>query len=311
MTGVPPAWATVWGQDRFGVFAGFEVGGVEYRLRWIEGGRFVMGSPKGEAGRFDSKAYDETQHEVEVSGFWLGETVVTQALWQAITGDNPSRFRSPERPVENVSYNDCEEMLRRLNAMPGLEMRLPTEAQWEFACRAGTTTATYAGDLEILGERNAPILDAIAWYGGNSGEGFELDSGEGTSNWPEKQYPHSKAGSRPVALKVPNDLGLYDMLGNVWEWCADWLGEYSKEFQRNPTGPSNGVNRVFRGGSWHNRARYVRAADRNGSPPDFRSGNLGVRLSRGQGELLGAEPLAGPEDPRVRARGARGRLVPE
>ena len=187
-------------------------------MRWIPPGRFLMGSLEDEAGRYD---WEGPQHEVTIArGFWLFDTPCTQALWQAVMdGDNPSRFQSPDRPVENVSWNDVQEFLTRINKkVSGLDLVLPSEAQWEYACRAGTTTALYTGEIEILGERNAPALDPITWYGGNSGVGFELDNGYDSGDWPKKQYDHKRAGTRPVGLKAANPWGgLSDMLGNVWE----------------------------------------------------------------------------------------------
>jgi len=281
--GHPPAWASEWGQDRRGVFVAFTVGDQTQRLRWIPPGRFLMGSPDSEGGRWDDEG---PQHEVTLtSGFWLGETPCTQALWEAVTGKNPSRFRSPDRPVETVTWNDCQEFLEALNRhVLGLDARFPNEAEWEYACRAGTETSTYAGELEILGESNAPLLDGIAWYGGNSGIDFELKNGLDSSNWAEKQYPHTKAGTHPVAQKEPNAWGLYDMLGNVREWCFDWYGLYDEEPVQNPRGSAEGSRRVYRGGSWISDARNVRAASRNASDPGYRHDRLGFRLARGQGE---------------------------
>lgn len=307
MHGAPPDWASSWGQDRFGVFAGFALEGVEVRMRWIEGGRFVMGSPEDEEGRYGSWGLrGERQHEVTVSGFWLGETPVTQQLWQVATGNNPSRFQSHDRPVEQVGWHDCVDFMDQVNQrVPGLALRLPTEAEWEYACRAGTATATYGGDLTIVGERSAPVLDAIAWHGGNSGVGFELSSGYNSSGWRETRFPRNKSGTHPVARKLPNDFGLYDMLGNVCEWCEDWLAPYPIGRQHNPRGPKRGVDRVLRGGSWFHRARDLRAAARDGVTPDFRVGSIGVRLAQGHGEP-GAEPQSSPSPP-ARARGTRAR----
>ena len=171
--GLPEPWAAEWGWDHFGVFVGFGIGGVVRRMRWVPVGSFTMGSPAEETGRFEDEG---PQHEVEIGqGFWLGETPVTQALWKAVMGNNPSRFKSPDRPVEQVSWQDCQEFCKKLNErVPGLDARLPSEAEWEYACRAGTTTATWLGDLQILGKNNAPLLDAITWYGGNCGS---------TSSW--------------------------------------------------------------------------------------------------------------------------------
>jgi formylglycine-generating enzyme required for sulfatase activity len=147
-----------------------------------------MGSPAGEAGRWDDR--EGPQHEVHIRrGLWLAETPVTQALWVAVMGTNPSRFVSPDRPVEQVSWDDCQGFIEKLNGLvPGLDARLPTEAEWEYACRADTTTATWMGDLDIRGDNDAPLLDGIAWYGGNSGQGFELADGHDSTKWPSKQY---------------------------------------------------------------------------------------------------------------------------
>src|SRR3954462_12376624 len=199
-----------------------------------------------------------------------------------VMGDNPSGFRSPDRPVEQVSWEEVQEFLRRIEErVPGLA--LPTEAQWEYACRAGTQTATYAGDLEILGCNNAPLLDTIAWYSGNSGVGFELDNGVDSSSWSEKQYPHNRAGTRPVKLKAPNAWGLYDMLGNVREWCADGKRPYGSQDVTDPVGPTwVGAYRVIRGGSWLIDARVARAAFRYDSDPANRGDFLGFRCARVQ-----------------------------
>ncbi|MEM8993761.1 MAG: formylglycine-generating enzyme family protein, partial [Acidobacteriota bacterium] len=166
--GYPPTWASAWGQDRCGVWVEVEVGPVVQRLRWIPGGVFWMGSPDDEAGRAD---WEWPRHQVELAeGFWLADTPCTQELWQEVMGSNPSEFISPRRPVESISWDDCQQFLASLNErIPGLAAQLPTEAQWERACRAGTETPNWVGDLEVLGENNAPLLDSIAWYGGNSG----------------------------------------------------------------------------------------------------------------------------------------------
>lgn len=279
--GEPPAWASLWGEDRFGVFAGFGVGRVEQRMRWIPPGTFWMGSPADEEGRDD----DEERHEVTLTrGYWLADTPCTQALWQEVTGGNPSEFPSPERPVERVSWEDVQEFLAQLERrIPGLLPRLPSEAEWESACRAATTRATYGGELEIVGVNHAPGLDAIAWYAGNSGVDLDLGKeGRDSSGWPEKQYPHRTAATRKVATKAPNPWGLYDMLGNVWEWCGDWYGPYGTGSVIDPAGPDQGSVRVIRGGSWGSLARVVRAAYRDFVPPSDRWVALGFRLARGQ-----------------------------
>ena len=249
-----------------------------------------MGSPESEAGRWDREG---PQHEVVLTeGYWLAETPCTQMLWEAVTGENPSDFQSPARPVEQVSWEQCQGFLAAVKGrFPGLRLRLPSEAEWEYACRAGTETATWEGDPKYPGVNNAPLLDGIAWYAGNSGVDFDLSEGFDSSGWKEKQYPHEVCGTREVKLKAANPWGLYDMLGNVWEWCSDWYGPYSEEPQTDPLGPDKGSYRVVRGGSWGYLARNVRAACRDGSAPVERDGLLGFRLARGQeqGELE-AEP---------------------
>lgn len=273
-TGIPPSWATEWGQDEYGVFVAFAVGGATQRLRWIPPGTFVMGSPEGEAGRDSGEG---PQHEVTLTrGFWLGETPVTQALWQAVMGSNPSRFVDPERPVERVSWNEAQTFLGTISPhLAGSKPQLPNEPEWEYACRAGTSWATWKGDLVIHGLSNAPVLDAIAWYSGNCGLGFELQDGEEPSGWRGKQYEYAKAGSRRVGLKVPNPWGLYDMLGNVWEWCE---GD-ARRTPRSDLHPSVFERKAIRGGAWSSRARSVRAASRLDNFPTERYDNLGFRLA--------------------------------
>ncbi|MBF0371645.1 MAG: formylglycine-generating enzyme family protein, partial [Magnetococcales bacterium] len=190
---IRPSWADAMGRDRHGLWGEFVVGEARQKLRWIPPGRFTMGSPEDEPGRFDREG---PRHEVVIGqGYWLFDTPCTQALWQAVMGENPSKFQTPDRPVEQVSWDDVQEFINRINErVSGLELTLPSESQWEYACRAGSTTALYSGAIEILGERNAPALDPIAWYGGNSGVDFDLDNGWDSSDWSEKQYPHEKAG---------------------------------------------------------------------------------------------------------------------
>ncbi len=215
-----PEWASAIGRDKYGLWAEFTIdrsvdeqiptqtppsrfAPIRQRLRWIPPGRFMMGSPEDEEGRTD---WEQLPHEVAIDeGFWMFATPCTQALWEAIMGANPSLFQSPDRPVERVSEGDCDSFARKLSERIGLTLALPSESQWEFACRAGTSTSTYAGPLEIKGENNAPILDAIAWYGGNSGHEFDLANGVDASARPEKQYPFDKAGTRssPKRERIP------------------------------------------------------------------------------------------------------------
>jgi formylglycine-generating enzyme required for sulfatase activity len=280
-------WAAAAGRDRYGLWAAFEVSGVQQRLRWIPPGRFLMGSLPTEAERYEDEG---PQHWVTLTkGYWLGETPATQALWRAVMKSNPSRFVSDDRPVEWVSWDNCQEFLERLNRLlDGFVTRLPTEAEWERACRAGTTTATWVGDLTLRGVNDAPELDTIAWYGGNSGVDFELDSGWDSTGWPEKQHPHTRAGSHPVGRRQANPYGLHDMLGNVYEWCRDaakgW-GQpnlHTSESVEDPVLNDLGWYRVTRGGSWHSYARSVRAARRHASARDDSDVTLGFRLAGGQ-----------------------------
>jgi formylglycine-generating enzyme required for sulfatase activity len=273
--GIPPAWAWEWGEDRYDPWCMFRVKGVGQRLRWISPGRFMMGSPPEEVGRIVS-ANEGPQRTMRIpEGFWLFETPCTQALWEAVMGENPSRFRSPTRPVEQVSWNDCQAFVERLNGMlEGLVLSLPSETQWEYACRAGTTSATYAGDLEILGENNAPLLDGIAWYGGNCGVDYELAEGFDISSYPEKQYDLKTGGTHPVGGKAPNAWGLFDMLGNVWQWCLDEHRGDSHVLRR--VGSAS-THRIVRGAAWSVPARYVRAAFRDWLDPAIGANYLGFR----------------------------------
>ncbi|MDS4030089.1 MAG: formylglycine-generating enzyme family protein [Candidatus Contendobacter sp.] len=291
-----PEWASAIGRDRFGLWCEIAVepkrGGepVIQRLRWIPLGRFWMGSPeeetRGLAKDDDERKWFERErprHLVTLTeGYWLFDTPCTQALWEAVMEKNPSRFQSPTRPVERVSWHDAQDFLKQLNGrIPGLDLTLPSEAQWEYACRAGIETAIYTGELAILGQCNAPALHDIAWYSGNSGVDFDLADGENSSAWLEKQYPHTKAGTQPVKLKRANPWGLHDMLGNVWEWCQDGMRSYDAEAQTNPTGLLDaGAGRIVRGGSWYDVAHRVRSASRFALHPDFRNDNIGFRCAR-------------------------------
>jgi formylglycine-generating enzyme required for sulfatase activity len=288
-----PGWADAIGRDGFGLWVDIAVersGGqpARQRLRWIPPGWFWMGSPESEQGRYDDEG---PQHRVTLEqGYWLFDTPCTQALWSAVMGENSSRFQDPKRPVERVSWDQAQAFVEAINKrVPGLNLSLPSEAQWEYACRAGTDTAIYTGGLEIKGENNAPALDPIAWYGGNSGEGFDLDEGEDSSGWPDKQYPHKKAGTREVGLKAANPWGLYDMLGNVWEWVEDdWHEDYNGApgdggaWSGTGDPGDRGAGRVVRGGCWYYIARYVRAAYRGRYRPGDRDDILGFRCARVQ-----------------------------
>lgn len=228
-------------QERLGIYT---VNGVSFKMIRVEGGTFQMGSTTGDD---DEKPV----HQVTLSNFSIGQTEVTQELWQAVMGSNPSNFSGSKRPVEKVSWNDCRTFITKLNQLTGKTFRLPTEAEWEYAARGGNKSKgyVYSGSNEI---------DDVAWY---------------TSN--------SSSTTHDVATKSPNELGIYDMSGNVWEWCQDWYGSYSSSSQTNPTGPTSSVsNRVERGGSWYSSATYCRVAVRYYSAPTSTYSNLGFRLAQ-------------------------------
>ncbi|WP_296404870.1 formylglycine-generating enzyme family protein [Zoogloea sp.] len=259
---VPP-WAVRYGSDALGFWAEFDVQGqsstVTQRCRWIAPGTFQMGSPEGEVDRSDN----ETQHEVTLTrGYWLADTACTQALWQAVMGDNPSSFKyDPANPVEQVSWDDVQTFLDRLNDLvPGLAAGLPSEAQWENACRAGTATPFSFGKNITPAQVN--YTGDYPYAGGEKGE--------------------YRKRTVPVKSLPPNPWGLYEMHGNVHEWCADWYGDYPEGPQTDPSGPPEGVDRVLRGGSWFNFGRYCRAALRGRYGPGERGNNLGFRLAPGQ-----------------------------
>ena len=253
----PWPWAAEIGADRFGLWALLRVCWVPYRLRWIPAGRFLMGSPEEEPERFDS----ERPHEVDLTrGFWLGETAVPQALWRAAMGNNPSGFKGEFLPVETVGWDDCQRFVAKLAGMaPGLGPRLPTEAQWEYACRASMRTAFSFGDA--LDTRYANYHGDYPYNNGRKGE--------------------YRQRTLPVQSLEPNAWGLYQMHGNVREWCADWFGDYPAGPVSDPAGPSGGSYRVLRGGSWFYYGRYLRSAYRAPYPPDKRDADIGLRLAGG------------------------------
>ena len=254
----PAFWASDWGEDTYGLWMAFRYRGVRQQLRWIEPGEFVMGSPENEAQRWE----DEVHRKVRLSkGFWLADTTCTQALWQAVMGENPSNFKGEENPVDSVSWEDTQLFIEKLNAIvPGQGFRLPTEAEWEYACRAGTETPFWFGDQITLEQAN---------YDGN--------------------YPYvgGKKGlyreeTVPVKALPCNGWGMYQMHGNVYEWCQDWYGDYDLNALVDPTGSAEGQQRVLRGGSWNNLGRLVRSALRDANDPGGRGGHIGFRLARGQ-----------------------------
>jgi len=223
--------------------------GVVLELVLIPAGSFKMGSPANEKER----RRDEELHRVRITKpFYMGKYEVTQEVWQKVMGTNPSEFKGAKNPVENVSWNDCQEFLKKLNAL-GKErgqFRLPTEAEWECACRAGTKTRFCSGDAD-------GALADYAWFGANSG---------GTTH--------------PVGTKKPNAWGLHDLHGNVWEWCRDWYGDdyYTRWPKDDPTGPAAGSIRVLRGGSWYDLPAGCRSAYRGGDNPVYHYENDGLRV---------------------------------
>lgn len=258
--------------------------GVQMRFRYIPAGWFMMGSSENDDPRDkDECIVGKGKHKVTISrGFWLGETEVTQAQWESVMKTNPSYFKSADRPVESVSWNDCHEFMAALSNSTGKIFRLPTEAEWEYACRAGTDTSLPSErNLFVKGERNGEGLNDIAWYGGNSNDQYDLGGGVNCTKWAGKEFSNPLAGTHPVAKKQPNAWGLYDMIGNVSEWCADaWSDKYyacSPEADpRNDGEP--GDMRILRGGCWSSRARSCRSASRLKFAPDQGSKNFGFRL---------------------------------
>ena len=225
----------------------FYANGVSFEMVEVRGGTFRMGATSEQG----SDAYDGEKpvHSVTLSGYYIGKTEVTQALWKAVMGSNPSEFKGDDLPVERVSWYDCQEFIRELNALTGQNFRLPTEAEWEFACRGGNNSRGYKYS-------GSNYIDNVAWYDGNSED-----------------------KTHPVATKLPNELGLYDMSGNVWEWCSDWNGKYSSGAQTNPKGPYDGSYRVIRGGSWIFSVGYCRSSRRYNDIPMYRNYCFGLRLA--------------------------------
>ena len=243
------------------------VKGVSFKMVEVQGGTFTMGATPEQGSNVDSSK-EKPAHRVTLSSYYIGETEVTQTLWMAVMGSNPSKLPSVGTsvalemsslyravdiyPVENVSWNDCQTFIEKLNQLTGRKFRLPTEAEWEFAARGGNKSKGYKySGSNTIGDG--------AWYGGNSGE-----------------TPH------PIKDKAPNELGIYDMSGNVEEWCQDWFGYYSSEAQTNPkgpTGPTSDSYRVYRGGDWVFDEWSCRTAHRDRITPSFKYKNLGFRLA--------------------------------
>ena len=221
---------------------------LENDMVLVQGGEFVMG---GTADQGTNVNADELPtRNVTLSSFYISKFEVTQELWQAVTGNSPSKFSGDRLPVEQVNWDDCIEFIAKLNALTGRNYRLPTEAEWEYASRGGQQSNHY----KYSGSNN---VDEVAWYGTNAGK-----------------------KTHTVGEKTPNELGLYDMSGNVNEWCSDWYGNYDPDQCINPTGSESGSSRVFRGGAWSAVEESCRNALRLGFYPNYRADNLGLRLVR-------------------------------
>ena len=225
----------------------YTVNGVSFKMIAVKGGTFTMGATEEQT---DATPKEWPTHSVTLSDYYIGETEVTQELWSAVMGSNPSYFTgNMQRPVEMVSWNDCQTFISKLNELTGETFRLPTEAEWEYAARGGNQSQgrLYSGSNTI---------DDVAWY-----------------------WDNSSSTTHPVKTKAPNELGIYDMSGNVWEWCSDWYGSYSSDAQTDPTGPATGSYRVWRGGSWDFYATHCRVAFRNCNSPTYSFNCLGLRLA--------------------------------
>ena len=228
----------------------FTIGNVSFTMVYVEGGTFTMGATSEQG----SNTYSDEKpaHSVTLSSYYIGQTEVTQELWEAVMGSNPSKFKGAKRPVEQVSWDDCQEFIRKLNAKTGKNFRLPTEAEWEYAARGGSRSQHYKYS-------GGNTIGDVAWYAVN--------------------YSDKVSGStHSVATKRANELGIYDMSGNVWEWCSDWYGDYSTS-QTNPQGPASGSYRVYRGGSWFYGARLCRVSLRDCWSPGIRDFTHGLRLA--------------------------------
>ena len=221
----------------------FTANGVSFNMVYVAGGTFQMGSNDGES-------WEKPVHSVTLSDYCIGQTEVTQELWQAVMGSNPSYNKGAKNPVTDVSWNDCQKFISKLNRLTGGCFRLPTEAEWEYAARGGNKSRGYKYSGSDY------FLSSVAWYGDNSGDEVH-----------------------PVGSKSPNELGLYDMSGNVWEWCSDRYGSYPSSPQTNPTGASSGSRRVLRGGGNSDVESCCRSAFRLYSVPTHRVEDIGLRLA--------------------------------
>ncbi|MBN1984272.1 MAG: formylglycine-generating enzyme family protein [Chitinivibrionales bacterium] len=253
-SGYPYSWCRASGEDEFGLWIEFAIKEIIQRMRWVKPGKFLMGSPQEEPHRY----YYETQHAVTLTkGFWLSDTVCSQELWQSVMETAPSKYKGARQPVENINWDDCQQFFRRITTiLPQITLSLPTETQWEYACRAATTTPFSFGITITPDQVN---------YNG--------------------KYPYigDEKGlyrEHPVDIRSlpPNQWGFYEMHGNVWEWCADWFGEYEPDAVIDPLGPSEGLYRVLRGGCAFSSAADCRSAARCRFHPSDRYCRHGFRF---------------------------------
>ena len=233
----------------------FIVNGVPFSMIKVEGGTFMMGATPEQG--VDASLMERPSHQVTLSDYYIGETLVTQALWQSVMGNNPSIVKNDQHPVENVSWEDCQKFIQKLRSLTGQQFRIPTEAEWEFAARGGNKSRgyKYAGGDDI---------NKLAWYN-NSRIGW---------------YSDCTRTTQAVKLKLPNELGIYDMSGNLQEWCQDWYDDYENSSQTNPKGPISGRWKVTRGGSCDEDARKCRVSWRDKHMPMSEYNRyIGIRLS--------------------------------
>ena len=233
----------------------FTVNGVTFVMMRVEGGTFTMGATPEQGS--DASSREKPAHEVTLSSYCIGQTEVTQELWQAVMGNNPSYFVGYQHPVERVSWEDCQQFITMLNQLAERNFRLPTEAEWEFAARGGNRGMgyKYAGSNDLA---------SVGWYSYND-------------SWGSKGY--GEHGTHNVATRLPNELDLFDMSGNVHEWVQDWYGGYTTGAQTDPTGPVTGSERVYRGGNWYFDEWFCRVSFRNSLIPSYTSYGIGLRLA--------------------------------
>ncbi len=226
----------------------FTVNGVSFAMVCVDGGTFTMGATSELLA--GSNSDEAPTHIVTLSDYMIGETEVTQELWYAVMGSNPSKYANKSNPVEQVSWEDCQLFISKLNSLSHESFRLPSEAEWEYAARGGNRSIGY----KYSGADN---LEEVAWYDGNSEE----------------------TSTKPVKNKKANELGIYDMTGNVWEWCSDWKDNYTSNPQTNPKGAASGEFRINRGGSWISDSKHCRVSCRAYDQPDFKDFSIGLRLA--------------------------------